>query len=620
MVLVFCQPFITGDKSIRASASGGVDVLVDNTFSMQMQGDELGALFQKATAQAKRLGRLAPAGSKIRLINSTNGFVTQAVYQDKVDELKLTNRNPLFKIGNEVEASNGYRGSLFILSDFQKNAFNPKLLDKLGKMQTTVLVPLLGKKAGNLYIDSVWLDDAFVRVRTNVGVHVRLRNGGDLLQSNSSVKVFLGNKQVASFRVTVEPGQAVTSVMQVQLTDDALALGRVVTEDTPVTFDNTYYFTLQPAAAIRVLEIGPEPVTQQLYGNEPLFTYTFSKPQSVNYGAMQQAALVLVREVGAIDAGLREGLREVVKRGGNVVVVPPALPEAHSSYQQLFKELGLGTVQWEATTATPELRDVAMPNAREPFFRDVFGAQQRTVTMPRAAPVLRWARTGTDILRLRDGESYLADFSSGAGRVYVFSAPFAKEYSDFTAHALFVPVMYRMAMLSYRTEQRPAYSLTQRTVTLHLPSVAGASAGPNGQGEEASFRLVKDSLTFIPAQRVLGQEVRLELPESMNSPGFYRVQRHGKTLSTLAFNLDKRESELAAYSAEELRKMVGDRPNIRVLEEGESSGGLAKFQAEQTGHPLWRYFLALALGCLLAEALLVRFGSRRAVARVKAIA
>ena len=620
MVLVFCQPFIPAEKTLQASHLGGINVLVDNTFSMQAQSVEVGSLFQKATAQARNVGQLRPASSKIRLVNSTNGFVTQAVYQNKVDDLKLTSRNPWLQISNGAEVSKSPGGSLFILSDFQKNAFDPKLLDKLSTSQTTVLVPLMGKKTGNLYVDSVWLDDAFVRIRTNVGVHVRLRNGGELLQSDSPVKVFLGSKQVASFRVTVEPGKAVASVVQVQLTDDALALGKVVTEDIPVTFDNTYYFTLQPAVAIRVLEIGPEPVTQQLYGNEPLFTYTFSKPQSVNYGAMRQANLVVVREVGAIDAGLREGLREVAKRGGNVVVVPSTLPEAHSSYQQLFKDLGLGTVQWEATTTTPELRDVAMPNAREPFFRDVFGAQQRAVTMPHVAPVLRWARTGTDILRLRDGESYLADFSSGAGRVYVFSAPFAKEYSDFTAHALFVPVMYRMAMLSYRNEQLPAYSLTQRTVTLQLPTVAEASARSNGQADEASFRFVKDSLTFIPAQRILGQEVRLELPEGMNSPGFYQVRRQGKTFTTLAFNLNKRESELAAYSAEELRKMVGDRPNIRVLQEGNSSGDLAKFQAEQTGHPLWRYFLALALGCLLAEALLVRFGSRRTVARVKATA
>ncbi|GAB3326761.1 hypothetical protein GCM10027511_36980 [Hymenobacter humi] len=409
--------------------------------------------------------------------------------------------------------------------------------------------------------------------------------------------------------------------MQVQVSDEQLALGRVVTDDVPVTFDNTYYFTIQPAAAIRVLEIGPEPMARQLYANEPLFEYSYSKPQSVNYGVMQQANLVLVREVNEVDAGLREGLKAVVKRGGSVVVVPSALASGRASYQNLFRDLGLGTAQWEANAQKPELREVAMPNAREPFFRDVFGAQQRAVTMPRVAPVLRWSRTGTDILRLRDGESYLANFASSAGRVYVFSAPFSTEYSDFVSHALFVPVMYRMAMLSYRNEQLPAYRLTQPTINLQLPK-ADAKAGAAGGSDEASFRLVKDSLTLIPAQRVVGQEVRLDLPADMEAPGFYQLQRRGKIVTTLAFNQDKKESELAAYSPDELRQLLGaNHPNIKVLEPGENGAGLAKFRAEQTGEPLWRYFLVFALVCLLAEVLLIRFGNRRVVpAKVKVAA
>ena len=253
-----------------------------------------------------------------------------------------------------------------------------------------------------------------------------------------------------------------------------------------------------------------------------------------------------------------------------------------------------------------------MPSRQEPFFRDVFGAQQRAVTMPRVAPVLRWTRTGTDILRLRDGESYLADFMSSAGHVYVFSAPFEKEYSDFITHALFLPVMYRMAMLSYRNEQLPAYRLSQGTMVLRLAEEKGGESGRTG---ESGFRFMKDSLKLIPTQRVVGQEVRLDLPVGMNAPGFYQLQRGGKSLTTLAFNQDKRESELAAYSVDELRQMIGpNRPNIRVLEDGADGKSLAKFQTNQTVRPLWRYFVMLALVGLLAEALLVRIRARRGAA------
>lgn len=611
LVFVFCQPFIPARKN--AALLTGIEVLVDNSFSMQGNGGSQTTVFADAVEQARNVGRTVSAGGRFRLLNSGAGFLLPAIYQTRLDELKMTAQNPFSTLHREVNQQRGSGNALYVFSDFQKKTVEADFLTGLTK-QEIILVPLVGKSTGNLYVDSVWLDDAFVRVRMNVGLHIRVRNGGGIKLSDSPVKVFLGARQAAAYRVTIEPGQAVTSVVQVQIADNALALGRVVTEDVPVTFDNAYYFTLQPAAAIRVLEIGAEPLAQQLYGNEPLFVYSFTKPQQVDYGILQRANVVVVRELERIDAGLREGLRSVVKRGGSMVIVPSGVVASHDSYQQLFKELGLGVAQWEAPAAVPELRAVAMPSAREPFFRDVFGAQQREATMPRVAPVLRWPRTGTDILRLRDGESYLANFASGAGQVYVFSAPFAAQYSDFVAHSLFVPVMYRMAMLSYQQDQLPAYRLTKGTVTLKLPATE-TTANAATQADEAGFRLVRDSVVLIPAQRVVTTELRLDLPAGMDTPGFYQVQRAGKVLTTLALNQDKRESELAAYSADELRQLIGpNHPNIKVVEGGVDGVGLAKLRAEQTGQPLWRYCLALVLLALLAEALLVRFGGRPVVA------
>lgn len=609
LVLMFCQPFIPAKHDGSRTAVSGLDILVDNTFSMQSPKAAQGDLFDEAVVAAGSLAKTLPAGGRLRLINDGDELLTPTAYQTKLSNLTLSAQTLISKINGIGLKQGGEQRHLYFFSDFQKGNFSTHFLDGLNPNQQVLLVPLMGRPTANVYVDSVWVDDAFIRVHANVGVHVRVRNGGSAAANNCPVKVFLGAQQVAAFRVTVEAGQTTTLVVQIQVSNGALVLGRVVTEDMAVAFDNTYYFTLQPAAVIKVLEIGAEPVAQRLYANEPVFEYSFAKTRNVNYGVLRQADMVLMQEVEDVDAGLREGLRAVVKRGGSVVIVPSARATGHDAYQRLFKELGLGAVQWETASDAPERRAVAMPNAKEPFFRDVFGAQQRTATMPRVAPVLRWSRTGADILRLEDGNSYLASFASGAGRVYVFSAPFAEGYSNFVSHPLFVPVLYRIAMLSYHAEQLPAYRLNRGTVALTVP--AGPDAA-GGQADDAGFRLVKDSVTLIPGQRLLGQEVRLDLPAGMDAAGFYQVQRRGKVMTTLAFNQDKQESELAAYSADELRKMIGpNRPNIRVLEGGTDGGKLATFRGEQTGQPLWRYFLAVALACLLAEAMLVRFGGRR---------
>jgi hypothetical protein len=616
ITLIFCQPFIPVAHGVTQVTTGTIGVFIDNSGSMQSAGQVQPQLVQEAIDGATTLDKSYGVGAHFKLIGQRGNSLRGAAYGIAVASQRVVGQQRGWGETTVHDAlHNEQLGSIFLFSDFQKNEVRPNFWQDIRRNGEVVLVPQVARPAGNIYVDSLWLNDAFVRSRTNIGLHLRLRNGGSEAVADCPVKVLLGGRQVAAFRVAVGAGQARETAVQVQIPDDKLALGQVVTEDVPVTFDNSYYFTMQPAAAIRILEIGQTAVTQRAYANEPLFTYSFAKPQALNYGELRQANLVLLHEVPQIDAGLREALASVVRRGGSVVVVPTANPAARTSYHELFRALGISGEQWVAPAAgMPVRQEVALPSQRDPFFKDVFGAQPRQVAMPQAAPVLRLGQGGTDIMRLRDGDSYLTGFGNAAGRAYVFAAPFAKEYTDFTAHALFVPVLYRLAMLSYHTDQQPAYRLTTAAVALSVPATTNRDAR-----DEANYRLVHDSLTYIPAQRTQSGQLHLDVPADLRTPGFYKLMNQGKVVTTLAFNADKRESELAAYSAAELRQLVGaNHPNVRVLEGGARPEAIARYRAEQTGQPLWRYCLLLVLACLLAEALLLRFGRPRAAASLVA--
>ncbi|WP_233636052.1 BatA domain-containing protein [Hymenobacter setariae] len=611
LVLLFCQPFIPAEERGKEGNGQLTAVLVDNSPSMQAPSTQRGTLLQEAVAGAHLLGKAYGNTARFLLLKHRGGKLGSVAYKQKLEEIQTgtgntswDNESAYYGLGNNENQP------LYIFSDFQKSPTGRVILTKLPTNANVVLVPQKGRSASNIYVDSVWLDDAFVRSRINLGLHIRLRNGGSEQVADCPVKVLLGQQQVAAFRVNVAAGQTATSVVQVQLADNQLVLGRVVTEDMPVTFDNTYYFTLQPATAIRVLEIGAVPLAQQAYANEPLFAYSFMKPQQVNYAKLQQANLILLSELSQMDAGLRQALVQATKRGGSVVVIPTGKTLNRASYHEFFRALGLGGEQWNsAATNNPVRQEVALPNRNTPFFKDVFGAQPKQVAMPQAAPVLSWERNGTDILRLRAGDSYLTEFESGSGKVFVFAAPFDPAYSDITAHALLVPVLYRLGMLSYDTNQQLAYRVTAPSVVVDVPREQRDQAEVKG---ETAVRLVRDSAVFIPAQRVQGAEVRFSIPTEMTSPGFYEVQRQGKRVATLAFNADRHESELSAYSADELRALIGpNHPNVRVLDNGQPEA-VARYQAEQTGQPLWRYCLLLALACLFAEGMLLRFGRPKA--------
>ena len=613
LVLLFCQPFWPPNGSDVAESDGDAQVLVDNSGSMQAPGLVQPQLVQEAVAGAMALSKGTSAGALFKLQGQRERRLTATAYAEALAKWPVIGNHTSWGAASvRDELQKEQPGTFYLFSDFQKNEVSPDFWQRVRHAGPVVLVPQVAKPVGNVYVDSIWLNDAFVRAGAAMGLHVRLRNGGSEAVADCPVKVLLNKQQVATFRVSVGAGQVSEVTTQVQLPDGKLGLGEVMTGDAPVRFDNSYYFTMQPAATIRVLEIGEVPLTQQAYSRELLFTYNFTTPQALSYAELGQANLVLLREVPQVEAGLRQALAAVLRRGGSVVVVPSANPAARASYHELFRSLGAGGEQWSAPTAGPSARqEVAMPSARDPFFKDVFGTQPRRVVLPQVAPVLQLPQ-GTPILRLRDGDSFLTQFESGSGRAYVFAAPFAKEYSDFTTHTLFVPVLYRLAMLSYHTDQQLAYRLTTPVVALTVPPVTSQTAG-----DQTRYRLKQDSLTYIPTQRQQGSQLQLEVPAALTTPGFYQLISQGKVLTTMAFNADKRESELAAYSAAELRQLLGPgHPNVRVLDGGARPETMGRDRARPAGQPLWRYCLLLVLACLLAEALLLRLGRPHSRARV----
>lgn len=605
LVLLFCQPFIPApEKDVIDTNSIGA--LIDTSPSMQAHTASDVLLFDKAVELGSGLTSALPPTTQFYLPSNNSQPFSPASFREEIEKLTISGHTTGLTAAIN-QSSRGHQAyiQLFLFSDFQKSSLAPRFLDSFDSTQQVFLVPLRRQASANVYVDSVILDDAFIRTGVDIPLKIRLRNGGNEAAVGVQVKVFVGKQLVSAFQADIPVADIAVSTVRVRLTGTEGQKCRIEVEDEPISFDNTYYFTLQPSTKIRIVDIAAvETPTQQVYGNEPLFNYSFSSPDRINYQGIAGGNLTVVQEMVQVPSGLVEALKRNVAQGGSVLIIPPADINARASYDRLFRELGVGSIQWNSVDrGAPVQRELASPNQQSPFFREVFAKQSRPGSMPKAAPIVRWARSGQDILKMRDGEGYLAEFPSGAGKVYLFAAPLRGEYSDFSSHALFVPVMYRLAMQSYKASQLPAYRLTQGNVTLPIPAASAKNIG-----DKAVFKLQQDSNTFIPTQRVQAGEVVLTVPMGMNTPGFYTLTQQGRPITTLAFNQDKRESELASYSVEELRQLIGtNHPNVHLYDVSEGQSVAAQYKAQRVGTPLWQYCLAAALASLLMEVILLRF-------------
>ena len=628
LVLAFAQPFIPSKNKLGLSRQGVTSLYIDNSFSMQNERntkryldiatsrlDELLTLFRNATSLQLLTNDFSAAEQQAGTAEAVRDRVTSIRFAHTPRTLETVYRRQR----NLLSSLNpGDRNQLFWFSDFQKSTAGDLSRLKIDTTNRLFIVPLDAQPTKNVYVDSVWLSTPFIREMQNNSLNVKLNNAGRENVKNLPIRLYLDDAQTSTATATLAPGGSATVSLNFNVTSKGYHRGRIVFEDFPITFDNQYYFVIEASPAVRILHLFDQKASSPnrstdyvdaVYSNDSLFVRRSFNAQNFDVGQLKETNLVVLEGVSEVNGALRTELERFVRQGGSLTIIPPTVPNS-ASYNPFLQALGVGTVQNVAMSgAAPTTLPVADPDRRNPFFRDVFqqSYQSEPLNLPMAAPVWRWS-AGERLLSLRDGSPLLTQsrVSSGTaqGTVYVLASPLAATYGNLAEHALFVPIMYKMAALSVRA-QRTAYSFDDNLVTIPVSNPA----------ERAVYKLKHDKLEIIPVQRIVGNRLLLEMPKSNElaagqevEAGYYELQNgQGKTERLLAFNHGNEESAMDFYSADELRRVFASQPNVEVFDSIQDGDFVQVLEQENLGKSLWKYFLLSALAFLLLEVGLVRF-------------
>ncbi|CCG98663.1 hypothetical protein FAES_0652 [Fibrella aestuarina BUZ 2] len=630
LVMAFAQPFKASKSAMGLKRQGITSFYVDNSFSMQNEQnekryidiavgklDELLTLFRNATSLQLLTNDFSAAEQQTTNAEDLRDRVTSiklaqtprtldAVYRRQRNLLAATNR--------------GAGHQLFWFSDFQKSTAGDLSRLKIDTADRLFLVPIQAQAVRNVAVDSVWLGTPFIREQQNNSLNVRLQNSGKEAVQNLPIRLYIDDVQVSTASVNLPANGTGDVAMTINVTKKGFHRGRVVFDDFPVTFDNEYYFTLEASPAIRVLHLygqrSPSDYVQAVFDNDSLFSFRQFTAQNFDVGQLKGTDLVVLEGVAQIAGTLRTELEQFARQGGSLVVIPPSQPD-QGSYGPFLAALnvpGLQVVSSAGATPLP----VAEPDRRNPFFSDVFqqGFQQESLNMPQATPVWQWA-SGDRLLTLRSGQAFLTQsrVSNGnrqQGQLYLLASPLSPDYGNLAQHALFVPLMYKMAALSVRP-QRVAYTFDDNLLT--LPTRAGTGQAT----DQAVYKLKNKAFEFIPVQRVVGNQLTLELPKAnqLNAgqsieAGFFELQRtdangQPQTERIVALNHGRAESQMNFYSPAELRQAFAGQANVEVFDSAQDRDFVQVLERENVGTNLWPYFLIAALAFLLFEIGIIRF-------------
>ena len=586
LVLAFAQPYFPAREQL--SSGKNAVIYIDNSYSMSATLPDNTRALDMATAYANEIINAFPVDTRYKLLTNdfasfSNHYKTKSEITDLIAQVRFSNvSRSLDEIQKKIELTG--TPDIFLLSDFQKSTLaSTPLTDSILQWR---LVPIQSKINHNLYVDSAWFDNPYQVGGTSSHLNVWIKNDGTQNADHLSVKLTINNVLAATTTLSVPAKGFTASGFDIPTNPNQYQELKISLQDFPISFDNEFYMAITPLNRMKVVEVrGPSGTryVESVFGNRQLFDFRMFPLSNIDFTPMETADLVVFNEMPAFDEPLR-----IFMASGKIksYLIIPASQIKSASYQAIT---GLPI---QVIEIPEEKEKLSIPDFRNPFFENVFEEKSAALEMPSVSKTIQWGADPSAILKNRDGSPFLSKLSNG----YLLASPLQPSFGDFAQHALFVPVMYKMAALSKKTLTKPYHLLSENFISVPSDSLA----------PEEPVRLV-GAKEVVPSQRYLAGKIFLDIPKFALLPGFSYMMAREDTLGLLAFNLDKEESQMETLTGPELEKLATGKENVSVFEPGSLRAFSNQIKARYLGELLWKYCLAWALLFVLAEILLIRF-------------
>ncbi len=588
IVLAFAQP-IYQDEPYSDDFSNDVLLYLDNSTSMSVQNLD-GSNFDNAYSIVKGIVESYPEGTDFRLLENSynNSISTRLSRTALINELNTIDLVGIDRLGKEIVGrKSGFElqnVDTYLISDFNAvDSFDSFISDSTSNYY---LIPLEVISEPNYYIDSVYLANTFYsgEFSNNLVIDIKSTNTSN---GNANLRILNNDQLLGTAEVRFDNNLESRYVYELPNSIQDFSRLSIEIDATDQNFDNTFYLSINELETVSILEVyasNSNQFVQSLFSDNELFNFSRSSVTALDNSSFDNANVVVVNELSGFSNQFVNQINSFLQREGRLIVIP----NTDMSLSE-FSKIGINVL--EDDNAQIELDPVDFNN---PFFEGIFEEELGNFKMPFASTQWRLVNFEFPLLYFKNGRPFLSKIEGE--NTYFMASSLSTDNSSFANHALFVPIMYKLAFGSQSSANRLYYFTDSESISYPVKN----------ESSNDIYKLVNSELEIIPDQRIIDNSIFIEIPKDQISLGQYYLIADEDTLGVMSFNLPKSESEFDEDIQEKMRE-AEQYPHIQVLDLSSENEARSFVNDTLIGKNLWKHFLLVALIFLFAEIILIRY-------------
>ncbi len=583
VVAAFSHPLILSPVSFLGSeAPGSTGILVDVSLSMGVEG-----ILDKARNEIIRISNSFGGRSNMHLVSFSDRIEKEEEVRSIsninsfLNDIKVTYRGTNMRKALEfsqkkLSDKNAFVKRVFIVSDFQKYALEDlqNVFEKMHKQGIEIYASRIERSVENLYFSGFRMVPSFPLSNLQLKMYPKIIRDK---KQDYTVEFFLSGLIKGLKKSTVN------TFFEINSGNWGYKSGYFHIDGDKLSLDNDFYFSFYVPQSLKVLLIAEENRASYVSSalapgiKSPIEVETLSRKSLLGVKT-DKYDFVIFYDTG-MDKFIETQMLHFLSEGVGILIVMGERFRDDAN-QKILSDIQV-LDEKDAKQGFFSVKTV------DTGFEPLSGLKHKGLENLYDTKIFRYFKLDSEfrnVIVAKNGDPLMVVGNVNRGKVVIIPFAIEPQWTQLPYKAIFVPLMYRLAFyLSKKREKIPEFRVGE--------SISIASS----KKEKEPFFLLPDGRKKSASVVAKGNELFYVL-KNTNLPGIYRfIPGPGDTIP-VAVNVKEEESNLDAFSFEELKAIF---PNIKSSVEFKRFAEKGKRWVD-----LFPLFLILSILCITAELVL----------------